>query len=280
MKSLRGQLLFFWILLFGMCAALAVVMLTLYRSSAGAQVAAGRSATEQSCRAIAARYAKSATPDASVSPAKPQVDLLQVLLQLALIEAPHVEGGVWQAAGGQLAYAYPTYEGSGVKRDVPAAEQPLIVEMAQLAARTQQPQTDVVRGSREALIVSACPLVTPANDLAAWTMTRTNGGALAAQGSLRTGLGVLLVLVLASGLWLGFILLRGCAMCSAWNAAWRGPTPTGVPCPSCRAPACKSSTASSTASTITASASRKPAPTCVTPRSSAAATSGWPRWAA
>lgn len=206
MKSLRGQLLFFWVLLFGMCAALAVVMLTLYRSSAGAQVAAGRTATEQSCRAIAARYVRSATAPPT---AQPQVDLLQVLLQLVLIEAPHVEGGVWQAGGGHLAYAYPTYEGSGVKRDVPAAEQPLIAELAQLAARTQQPQTDVVRGSREALIVSACPLATPRNDLAAWTMTRTSGGALAAQDSLRTGLGVLLVLVLASGLWLGFILLRG-----------------------------------------------------------------------
>ncbi|WP_280809522.1 sensor histidine kinase [Variovorax boronicumulans] len=206
MKSLRGQLLFFWVLLFGMCAALAVVMVTLYRSSAGAQVAVGRGATEQSCRAIAARYARSTTAPA---PAQPQVDLLQVLLQLVLIEAPHVEGGVWQAAGGQLAYAYPTYEGSGVKRDVPSAEQPLIAELAQLAARTQQPQTDVVRGNREALIVSACPLAAPGKDLAAWTMTRTNGGALAAQDSLRTGLGVLLLLVLASGLWLGFILLRG-----------------------------------------------------------------------
>ncbi|MGF6348934.1 sensor histidine kinase [Variovorax sp. W2I14] len=206
MKSLRAQLIFFWVLLFGMCIALAVVMLTLYRSSAGAQVAAGRGATEQSCRAIAARYAKST---AAPAPVQPQVDLLQVLLQLVLIETPHVEGGVWQGAGGHLAYAYPTYEGSGVKRDVPAAEQPLIVEMAQLAARTQQPQTDVVRGSREALIVSACPLAAPGHDLAAWTMTRTNGGALAAQGSLRAGLGVLLLLVLASGLWLGFILLRG-----------------------------------------------------------------------
>jgi len=206
MKSLRGQLVFFWMLLFGMCAALAVVMLTLYQSSAGAQVAAGRAATEQSCRAIAARYARSA---AAPSPAQPQVDLLQVLLQLVLIESPHVEGGVWQAAGGQLAYAYPTYEGSGVKRDVPVAEQPLIAEMAQLAARTRQPQTDVVRGSREALIVSACPLAAPGNDLAAWTMTRTSSGALAAQDSLRTGLSVLLALVLASGLWLGFILRRG-----------------------------------------------------------------------
>ena len=82
MKSLRGQLLFFWVLLFGMCAALAVVMLTLYRSSAGAQVAAGRTATEQSCRAIAARYARSATAPAA---GRPQVDLLQVLLQLVFL---------------------------------------------------------------------------------------------------------------------------------------------------------------------------------------------------
>lgn len=214
MRSLRGQLLFFWVLLFSVCAALAVVMLTLYRASAGAQVAAGQAATEQSCRAIATRYARSATDPSS---AQPQLDLLQVLLQLVLIEVPHVEGGVWQggtaaspaADAGLLAYAYPTYEGSGIKRDVPAAEQPLIVEISQLSARTQAPQTDVVRGSREALIVSACPLVSPNKNLAAWTMTRTNGGALAAQSSLRVGLGVLLVVVLASGLWLGVILLRG-----------------------------------------------------------------------
>jgi hypothetical protein len=90
-------------------------------------------------RRVAARYARSLPASA---PGEPQLDLLQVLLQLVLIEAPHVEGGVWHATGGMLAYAYPTYEGSGVKRDVPAAEQPLIIELAQLAARTQQAQTD------------------------------------------------------------------------------------------------------------------------------------------
>jgi signal transduction histidine kinase len=208
MKSLRGQLAFFWLLLLGVCVALGVVMVTLYRSSAGAQVAEGRATTEQSCRAIAARYARSIPADAA-SAAKPQVDLLQVLLQLVLIEAPHVEGGAWQASAGLIAYAYPTYEGSGVKRDIPAAEQPLIIELAQQAARAQAPQTDVVRGSREALIVSACPLQAPGKDLAAWTMTRTHAGALAAQNSLRIGLGALMAVVLASGVWLGLILLRG-----------------------------------------------------------------------
>ena len=206
MRSLRGQLVFFWILLISFCVTLAIVMVTLYRSSAGAQIAVGQATAEQACRAIASRYAKSVPTPA---PAAPQLDLLQVLLQLVLIEVPHVEGGVWQTSGGQLAYAYPTYEGSGVKRDVPAAEQPLIVEMAERAARTQAPQTDIVRGSREALIVSSCPLATPRNDLAAWTMTRTHAGALAAQNSLRVGLGVLLLVVLASGVWLGLILLRG-----------------------------------------------------------------------
>lgn len=206
MKSLRGQLAFFWLLLFAVFVTLAVVMVTLYRSSAGAQVAAGTQSAEQSCRAIAQRYAKS-VPDPA--PVKPQLDLLQVLLQLVLIEAPHVEGGIWHGTDGLVAYAYPTYEGSGVKRDVPAAEQPLIVEMAQLAARQEQLQTDVVRGSREALIVTACPLAAPGKDLAAWTMTRTHAGALAAQGSLRTGLGLLMAALLASGLWLGLILRRG-----------------------------------------------------------------------
>lgn len=206
MRSLRSQLLYFWALLFAICATLAVVMVSVYRASAGAQLSAGRAVAEQSCRGIAARYARSVPQP---PPATPQIDLLQVLLQLVLIEAPHVEGGVWQAGGGFLAYAYPTYEGSGVKRDVPAAEQPLIQEMAEQAARTGQLQTDVVRGSREALIVTACPLAAPAGGLAAWTMTRTHAGALAAASSLRIGLAVLLVAVLASGGWLGSISLRG-----------------------------------------------------------------------
>ncbi len=206
MKSLRGQMVLFWILLFVLCVTLAISMVWLYRSSAGVQIAEGRSTTEQSCQAIATRYANSVPKPL---PSQPQLDLLQVLLQLVLIEAPHTEGGIWQASEGVLAYAYPTYEGSGVKRDVPEAEEPLIFQMSELAARTQQPQTEVVRGSTQALIVSSCPLIAPDKDLVSWTMTRTQAGTFASQTSLRLGLGVLLLVVLASGFWLGTILLRG-----------------------------------------------------------------------
>jgi len=33
-----------------------------------------------------------------------------------------VEGGIWRASEGSIAYAFPTYEGTGPKTDVPAAE--------------------------------------------------------------------------------------------------------------------------------------------------------------
>lgn len=211
MKSLRAQLTLFWIILLTVCSALALVMLVLFRSSAGTQIGDAQVRAEASCAAIATRYAKSL---ADPQRATPQLDLLQVLLQLVLIEEPHVEGGVWRARdasgdGGFLAYAYPTYEGSSVKRDVPEAEQAHIAEVAQIAARTGKPETDVVRASREALVVSACPLRSPKGDLAAWTMTRAALSTLDAQRSLRVGLGALLAFVLVSGLWLGAIFVRG-----------------------------------------------------------------------
>jgi len=205
LKSLRAQLIFFWVILAIVSLGLAAVMAVVFRSSAGAQIDAAQNRAELSCSAIAARYAGSlADPQRDA----PQLDLLQVLLQLVLTEQPHVEGGVWRSQGGFLAYAYPTYEGSAAKSDVPPAEQAHIAEVAQVVARTQLPQSDVVRATREALVVSACPLVAPRHDLVAWTMTRTSLGMLDAQRSLRVGLLALLGFVLAAGLWLGAILLR------------------------------------------------------------------------
>ncbi len=206
MKSLRAQLVAFWLILLAMCLALGVVMWLLYSRSSTAQVASVRRQAEQACTAIASRYAASLADPGAESP---QLDLLQVLLQLVLLEAQGIEGGAWSASGGFLAYAYPTYEGSSVKSDVPRAEQAHIAELAQVAARTQRPQSDATRGAREALVVAACPLQSPQRDLVAWTMTRTPIGTLAAQRHLWLGLGALLAVLLISGVWLGAILQRG-----------------------------------------------------------------------
>ena len=206
MNSLRTQLTLFWTLLLATCGALAVTMTVLYQSSVGAQVAHSQAATEAACRTIASRYAKSVQAD---SAAAGRLDLLAVLLHLVLVETPQMEGGVWQVDDGNLAYAYPTYEGSSEKRDLPAAEQPLIAQLVSQAVRSGQLGTDVVRGTREAIIVTACPLTAGRPGMAAWTMTRASGYALAAQGSLRIGLGALLLLVLGSAAWLGWMLARG-----------------------------------------------------------------------
>lgn len=205
MRSLRIQLLVFWALLLGACALVAVVIVVLYQAGSGAKVAIGRARAAQACEDIATRYAKSVP---GVAANAPQTDLLRVLLHVVLLEVPQVEGGVWRAGQGMLAYAYPTYEGSGVKIDVPAAEEPLLVGMARQASSSAQPVVNLVRGSREVLIVAACPL-SAHPDAAVWTMTRAHAGAIAAQDSLRAGIAVLALLVVVSGAWLGWMLQRG-----------------------------------------------------------------------
>lgn len=205
MASLRIQLIAFWLLLLSVCAGLGVVMVVLYRTSAGVQIGQARALTQRVCEAIAARYQQS--QNASVT--EPQLNLVQVVLQLALVEAPHLEGGVWNLSSGFLAYAYPTYEGGGTKRDVPEAESAHIAAVARAAVGARTERTDILRGAREALVLTACPLPTPAGDTAAWTMTRVPAEAEAALRQLRVGLSVLLGAVVISGAWMGMLLTRG-----------------------------------------------------------------------
>lgn len=205
MASLRIQLIAFWLLLLGVCVGLGAVMLVLYHNSAGVQIGQARALTQRVCESIATRYRQSSVNTS----AEPQVALLQVVLQLALIEAPHVEGGAWSTSTGFLAYAYPTYEGGGAKLDVPEAERLHIAEVARTAVTAHSTRTDILRGTREALVLTSCPLPTPGRNVAAWTMTRVPAEAEAALGNLRVGLGVLLAAVLSSGAWLGTILTRG-----------------------------------------------------------------------
>jgi hypothetical protein len=47
---------------------------------------------------------------------------LTTVVQAALSSAIGIEVGIWQADAGSLAYAFPSYEGTGPKTDLPAAE--------------------------------------------------------------------------------------------------------------------------------------------------------------
>jgi len=50
-----------------------------------------------------------------------------------------VEGGIWHAEAGPLAYAFPTYQGTGPKTDLPVAERNQIQAVNEQAAREEQP---------------------------------------------------------------------------------------------------------------------------------------------
>src|SRR5439155_8126444 len=90
---------------------------------------------------------------------------------LALRDKDGVEGEIWDRSQGFVAYAFPTYEGSAVKRDVPAAEQSRISALARSSIDAGAPQLEMQRGKREASIVAACPLA-GGTAMASWTLKR------------------------------------------------------------------------------------------------------------
>ena len=124
---------------------------------------------------------------------------------LALAHQDGIEGGIWQADAGPLAYAFPTYEGTGPKTDLPAAERDQIQVINREAAQDGQTVDRRTASGSQTLLLHACPLHGPMTGLTAWTMTRVR----AIQGfrPLQLGLGVLLALMLAMSVWLGRTLL-------------------------------------------------------------------------
>ncbi|MGA2292746.1 sensor histidine kinase [Bradyrhizobium sp.] len=126
----------------------------------------------------------------------------------ALASFPGVEGGIWQSAVGSLAYAYPTYEGSGQKTDLPQAEEPTIRQVAETAASARRP-VERKRDSRsQVLLISACPMAGAAADITAWTMTRVVSIGARPFLLATTGLALLLLVLLGSAALLGRVLWR------------------------------------------------------------------------
>ncbi len=100
------------------------------------RIASAKQRASEACEAIASHYTLS-LPHAT----EPNVQLLHEVLNAALAGSAGIEGGfrrlgaprsgppgsASEHAGGFLAYAFPSYPGSGIKRDIPEAETPLIL---------------------------------------------------------------------------------------------------------------------------------------------------------
>lgn len=209
-SSARGQLFGLWLLLALSAAATAFLFLQFYSQTASRQVTDGQELAARACRAITERYrfyttgwsALSAEPNA----ASLKLDLTAVVSS-ALSRFASVEGGVWSKSNGALAYAYPTYEGSGPKTDLPVAELPNIKLVNEDTLAAEAPSDRIQKARSQTLVLHACPLTGPLPELTAWTMTRVYTWSGPAYDRLRWGLALTAFTVVVSTLLLAIVLL-------------------------------------------------------------------------
>lgn len=206
----RRDLLILWLSISAAALVLGGLLLLLSRQGAGRQIAHARQVTATSCQALQAGTARlyrqpSATAGAPdvLTPAA-----AQAILDLALRDQPGVEGGFWRESAGVVAYAFPTYDGTGIKRDPPSAELDRIASMAQRAQDASGLVTDVRPGLREAVAFAACPVEAGDRRLIAWTLVRVPLFAAETLNILMLAVSLLLALVIVSGAWLGWVISR------------------------------------------------------------------------
>jgi signal transduction histidine kinase len=209
-RSIVGWFIVSWSAFLLASVVVGALLLSLYGQSTTEQLRRASAAIAHGCDAIAARYqffvAGATRAPADLRAAEPAQRLAGVV-RIALRDLTGVEGGIWQAERGSLAYAFPTYEGTVEKTDLPPAEEPQIREAAEATALDGVPVDRRRDGRLQALLLHACPLPGLIPHLSAWTMTRvvTAGGRAYVQAM--AGLAVLLVVVLGSAAWLGRLLL-------------------------------------------------------------------------
>ena len=141
--SLQARLLALVLLLVVAAIAIGALMVGLFRQSATARVNQANSELERACDAISGAYHfysagghdLGARDDPSFRAG------LTTVVQSALRRRVGIEGGIWQRDERSLAYAYPTYEGSGPKTDLPQAELSRIESINRTAAAEDRPSS-------------------------------------------------------------------------------------------------------------------------------------------
>jgi len=206
MGSLRSRLLALWIMLVLSGAASAYLLFESFQQTAEARVARSEELVARACREIADRYQFLVSGLAGGPIDDRLKQELTTVVQRALSSAIGVEGGIWQADAGSLAYAFPSYEGTGPKTDLPVAELNTIREVNSEAVRSQRPAGLRKPARSQVLLVHACPLPGPLQGVTAWTMTRAFTAEGPAYTQLLAGLFVLALTIFGSAIWLAHLL--------------------------------------------------------------------------
>jgi signal transduction histidine kinase len=215
-RSLSGRLLALWLMLLASAVTTGVLMTAFFRQSASAQVNRTEDFARRACTDIADRYAyfSAGARNLDRNDSDPQLPgQLKAVVERALARATGVEGGLWSQSSGSLAYAFPTYEGSGPKTDLPEAELPSIREIIARTEQTGRPEGLQRPNASQVLVLQACPLASAGQALTAWTMSRVFTGS--GDERLVIGLGVLAATVLGSAVWLAYIMFN-------WSQRVRG----------------------------------------------------------
>ncbi|WP_311766450.1 HAMP domain-containing sensor histidine kinase [Burkholderia cenocepacia] len=225
-----------------LCASLVAIIWLMASCAEGHRIASARQRASDACEAIASHYTLS-LPHAT----EPTVQLLGDVLNAALAASAGIEGGFWRAdasrspppasarehAGEFLAYAFPSYPGSGIKRDIPEAETPLILSALSAATTGVRPAAEIAGRHHGAVIAIACP-VNGHTGLYAWTLARAQS-MWVAQGDaiVATFAGVLAVLFAVS-VYLAFALCAWREKLVRLDAALSNDaaeSADGIPCP-------------------------------------------------
>ncbi|WP_372392314.1 sensor histidine kinase [Xanthomonas sp. NCPPB 3582] len=201
-RSLLRQLLLIWVVIVAACVGVATMLYGLYQQTEGVRLEEARQQVSAQCARIVQRYAGASE---AARTGDDGIGLAAVVVQLVLADAPGVEGGVWDLHRGFIAYAYPTYDGSDHKTDIPAAEWTTIVGTAQQAVKDRTAVQYRRAGRREVLLISACPLVSGS---AAWTMTRVPASKADAWRPLVVGMLLIFAMVAVSAIALGLVVRR------------------------------------------------------------------------
>ncbi len=185
----------------------------LVRNSDAARIADADRQLEQAAAQLRAHYSYVAGAFKQRNVAEPDTAadnrLLASITASVLAGMPRVEGGFYFSSGSQfLGYAYPTYQGSGPKSDIPPAERPTIVEVAQQAIATRSAVRKRIDTASDTLLFRAIPLQGDVPSGAVCVMHHLEGVRGAYQWLNVSGLLVLLI-------------VSGAATAGAWHVTRR-----------------------------------------------------------
>jgi signal transduction histidine kinase len=204
--SLRLCLAALWVFILGVAIALAAVIYEAYEQGPGSQIRHARLSAEKACTELATKFSWG-EENKSYSLEK-KYDFQYALLEIILEHYEGVEGGYWNSDKTFGPYAYPTYEGNGIKRDIPESERPTLNLLANQATLKHALQSELKRGNREGIYYTACPLSLVANSGAAWTMIRIPLSTGFAYSKFQWSLSLIFVFIIISGIGLGLVVYR------------------------------------------------------------------------